>query len=77
MLLPLVDMPVRFAGPVLIIQKILFTVAITWFGLQTVDKLTIFYEASRKMDKYRGLSNILVPFFNKRSEEHTSELQSH
>lgn len=64
-LLPLVDMPVRFAGPVLIIQKILFTVAITWFGLQTVDKLTIFYEASRKMDKYRGLSNILVPFFNK------------
>lgn len=65
LLFPLVDLPYKLAGPVFVIEKILLTLAITWFGVQTVDKFTIFYEASRRMDKYRGITNILVPFCNK------------
>lgn len=61
-LLTLLDMPIRLAGGMYTMQKVLLAVALILTGFQCVDLAYLFYQRSGQLDRHRGLGDLLAPF---------------
>ena len=63
--IPWRDLPNHVAIFIYTIEQILITFVVAWFFLQLVDTIALIYEISESMAKYKGVADMLVPFFSR------------